>query len=404
MIGQRPTKARYLLTYEQMVNLERELEHRKTSLRSELWEKVHAAKEERFYVRDDKKFNDIKNEQRRNENRISEIERVLRNCEISKEDTPVRINNASQNTKTPVGKNEVFSDTVILGSKVLVHDYATNEHLTYSIVDTKDANSLKNKISDQSPLGKVLLGKKVGSEVVLEIGGVKSRYRIEKIVGMEPGYEKEVLPKEVALKKDVTIKGGKTLETFDVSPKDFLTRVHVFQCTVKDHQLMDIRCRIKVVLPGGKVETYTIPGAYCRTCKKFFLLEHDYRGLKQKGIPVCKIVEKAFWINGGDKKKNRYLNQESLLHMMGYNVNKQENLSKAQRWSLLEMIVDENIMTATTIRSHLQWLIRQHQNNVNYVDSRIKWKEDCDHMAKYAMTGTKTVDVKSITNVTYRKR
>ena len=118
---------------------------------------------------------------------------------------------------------------------------------------------------------------------------------------------------------------------------------------------------------------------------------------------ICKVVEKDFWI--GTTKNNDYFNlsQESLLHMMGYNVNVQADLSKEQRWGLLELIVDEEILTVVEIRSHLNWLIRRNQNNQNFDDARRKWKMDSDHLATYNSSSIKIVDIGGITNINYRK-
>jgi hypothetical protein len=132
------------------------------------------------------------------------------------------------------------------------------------------------------------------------------------------------------------------------------------------------------------------------------MLDTEYKRLKQKGILVCKVVEKEFWLNNG-KQNDFNLNEESLLHMMGYNVSQQANLSKEQRWGILELIVDEEILSIMEIRSHLNWLIRRNQNNRNFDDARCKWQMDSEHLLNYDSKNSDMVDVGSITSKNYRK-
>ena len=188
-----------------------------------------------------------------------------------------------------------------------------------------------------------------------------------------------------------------------IQPKDFLTRVNVFKCTAENHKLIDINCRVKVMLRDGKVENCIVPGAYCETCGKYFLLEADYKRLKLKGILICKVVEKEFWLNGGKNNDFFNLNNESLLHMLGYNVNVQADLTKEQRWGILELVADERILTVAEIRSHLLWLIKRNKNNKNFDDAILKWKIDSDHIADYKATNKITVDIGSITSTQYKK-
>ena len=300
-----------------------------------------------------------------------------------------------------VDEENVDLETIFLGSKVLLLDCEYDEEVLYSIVDTQDANSLENKISNQSPMGKALLGRKVGDSVTVQVGSSSSMFKVLKIEGIELGYAPEQKAAQKELKK--VHEPVAKVEVKDIQAKDFLTRVHIFKCTSDNHKIRDIKCRVKVMSRNGKIDTYVIPGAYCETCDKYFMLDTDYKRLKQKGILICKVVEKDFWITTGKTKDNFKLNQESLLHMMGYNVNMQAGLSKEQRWGLLELIVDEGILTVVEIRSHLNWLIRRNQNNRNFEDARLKWQVDCEHLENYKTSTTNVIDVGGITSINYRK-
>ena len=89
---------------------------------------------------------------------------------------------------------------------------------------------------------------------------------------------------------------------------------------------------------------------------------------------------------------------------MGYNVNAQIDLSKMQRWGLLEIIVDENILTVSEILSHLQWLIKRSTNNPNYKEARFKWEMDYNHISNYKSSSKTVIDVKDIKRVNYKNK
>lgn len=92
-------------------------------------------------------YDEAKTEQAKVESRIAELEEMLKNV---------------------VEVSEVSTDSVSVGSKVKVFNEKWNEELTYSIVGSTEAAPLQNKISDMSPIGKALLGHKVGETVTVE--------------------------------------------------------------------------------------------------------------------------------------------------------------------------------------------------------------------------------------------
>lgn len=368
-----------VLTYERLVELEQELAALKNVTRKELKKQINASRET-----DNEAYVEAKLEQRRTESRISEIESILKHASVILDD-------------------DIAPETIILGSIVLVHDVEYDEQIQYSIVKSEDANSMIYRISEDSPLGNALLGHSVGDVVTLDTPMGVSRYKILDILGIVDGYLKK------HKKKSENITTGPqqskiVIETRDILQKEFITRVNVFHCTNEEHKLVDIRCRINVLLPSGKTETCIIPGACCETCDKYFILDADFQQVRQKGILLCKVVEYDFWTSQGAKDSFWGLNKESLLHIMGYNVNVQSDLSQAQRWRLLELIVDEGIMTVTEIRSHLQWLIKKNRNNRNFVDACKKWEQDSNHIAEYRIKQDDVVEVDSITKKNYRSK
>lgn len=216
----------------------------------------------------------------------------------------------------------------------------------------------------------------------------------------------ENLKKEEALKKEIVQKiepkvapknePEKTIvENYVISPKHFLTRVHIFQCTNRNHKLLDVIATVKVLNSVGVLKEVSVPAAYCKTCNKYYILETEYQKLKKYGHIVCKVVENTYWTK--DLKDNPFnLNEESVLHLLGYNVNAQANLSQSQRWGLLEIMVDEKVLTRMEICSHLDYLINRSKNRKNFDLAISKWKSDRAYISKY-VAGSRKVEIGKIT-------
>ena len=140
------------LTEEGLKKLEQELEELRTTKRREVVETIKVALSFGD-LSENSEYDEAKNEQARVEMRISELEEMLKNVKI--------IN------RNEAGKNE----TVGIGSRVRVHDADIGEEMTYNIVGSIEADPFKNKISDESPVGRALLGKKQGEEANVEVPG-----------------------------------------------------------------------------------------------------------------------------------------------------------------------------------------------------------------------------------------
>ena len=132
--------------------LEEELEMLKTVRRKEVSEKIRVA---RGYgdLSENSEYDEAKNEQAIVEARIADLEVMLKNVVI-------------------LDESELVTDVVSLGSFVKVYDEDFEEELEYTIVGSTEADLDLGKISDESPVGKALIGKKVGeiAEAVLPSG------------------------------------------------------------------------------------------------------------------------------------------------------------------------------------------------------------------------------------------
>ena len=142
------TVKKNILTSEGLKKLEDELDDLIVVKRKEVAQKIKEAREQGD-LSENAEYDAAKDEQRDIEARIEEIEKILKNAEIVDED-------------------EVDLETINIGCQVKILDLEFDEELVYKIVGSTEANSLKGKISNESPVGKALIGKKVGDLVSVE--------------------------------------------------------------------------------------------------------------------------------------------------------------------------------------------------------------------------------------------
>ena len=141
-----------ILTYAGLKKLEDELEQLKVVKRKEVSQKIKEAREQGD-LSENAEYDAAKDEQRDIEARIEEIEKIL--------------------------KNDL--DKISIGCKIRILDCEFDEELEYKIVGSTEANSLKGKISNESPVGKALLGKKVGDTVTVETQVGELTYKVLEI-------------------------------------------------------------------------------------------------------------------------------------------------------------------------------------------------------------------------------
>ena len=150
-----------ILTYEGLQKLEAELQDLKVVRRKEVAQKIKEAREQGD-LSENAEYDAAKDEQRDIEARIEDIEKILKNAEV-------------------VVEEEVELDKISIGCKVRILDVEENEELEYKIVGSTEANSLKGKISNESPVGKALLGAKVGDVGKVETHVGELEYKVLEI-------------------------------------------------------------------------------------------------------------------------------------------------------------------------------------------------------------------------------
>ena len=147
-----------ILTQEGYANLEKELEYLKTEKRVEIAERIKVALGFGD-LSENSEYDEAKNAQSENEVKIAELENKLRYAKV-------------------IDEKDIDTKTVQIGNTVKLHDIEFDEDVEYTIVGSTEVNLAENRISNESPIGRALLGAKKGATVDVEAPVGVIQYKI----------------------------------------------------------------------------------------------------------------------------------------------------------------------------------------------------------------------------------
>ena len=152
---------KHILTYAGLKQYEDELQNLKVVRRKEVAQKIKEAREQGD-LSENAEYDAAKDEQRDIELRIEELEKLLKNAEV-------------------VVEEEIDVNKINIGCKVKLLDVEYDEEMEFYIVGSTEANSLQNKISNEAPVGRALIGKFVGDVVDVETQAGIIQYKVLEI-------------------------------------------------------------------------------------------------------------------------------------------------------------------------------------------------------------------------------
>ena len=152
---------KHILTYAGLKQYEDELQNSKVVKRKEVAQKIKEAREQGD-LSENAEYDAAKDEQRDIELRIEELEKLLKNAEV-------------------VVEEEIDVNKINIGCKVKLLDVEYDEEMEFYIVGSTEANSLQNKISNEAPVGRALIGKSVGDVVDVETQAGIIQYKVLEI-------------------------------------------------------------------------------------------------------------------------------------------------------------------------------------------------------------------------------
>lgn len=159
------TENRFKMSQERLDALKKELLYLETDKAKEVAEQI---KEARSFgdLSENSEYDEAKNEQAKIEAKIEELEEILAHAKV-------------------ISDHEIQTDTVNVGITVVLYDMEYDEDVEYTLVSSREVNLAQGKISDQSPIGKALVGAKVGDVVSVEVPDGIMKYKVKSLKRQE---------------------------------------------------------------------------------------------------------------------------------------------------------------------------------------------------------------------------
>ena len=188
------------------------------------------------------------------------------------------------------------------------------------------------------------------------------------------------------------------LKMCNVDLKDEVVVKHnIFRCEECGHHIEDLCGVINVLNRNAEEEQHKIWVGHCNECEEFFIMKNDFLAIKQKGVLLCNLISEKT-INEYDAFDNvGYLNDESILKQYGYHVGKNSELTVEQRRKILELLLENNIISRAKIISLLNYFISMRENSkYDFSQAISDWKNDIRYISGYKLEDKPQIEIRNI--------
>ena len=132
--------------------------------------------------------------------------------------------------------------------------------------------------------------------------------------------------------------------------------------------------------PGSGIVEVAVDAFCCPQCKRYFILENDFAKLRSRGKICCRIVTKTGKVSDFIPHGDAGLSEQSFFNSLGYNVGKQDDLSPAERRTILDFAISNNLKSQKATIGFLQWLIDFNGKRANMDEAVEKWRSDIKYL------------------------
>lgn len=285
-------------------------------------------------------------------------------------------------------------NTIAFGDLVTLYSIEEND-----VIEVQVGSNLAREIESG------ILGLALGDEIRLGLETFRVQF-VEKRRNNLTDKEKDIGTKKLranAVQKTKTPSKVSSKNTHIIKTGDIVVRTTILRCIKKDHPFEDVTICVNILDKDCKLKQRKMPGYFCRECNQYYMLKEDFKKMTYHGCILCKIVERDFFTQGNKTDFSSTFKKESDLHMRGYNVKEDSQLSQEQRQRLLEILVDEKIMWKAEICDFLDSIIRLNRKNPYMAQAIEKWTADRNHIRRYRPS-TNEIGANQIVINKYHKR
>ena len=146
-------------------------------------------------------------------------------------------------------------------------------------------------------------------------------------------------------------------------------------CADSGHETKAVRVIVDVFW-GKEVHPINVPAFFCEDCQIYFIEEKVYQDLSNRGRIMRQVMTLNQYYDFKSNNKFDNYSPKSILNILGYNVNKQEDLSESERHIILDYIISSGALSRKNTIQYLEYFIRRSEKQKNMAEARRKWNDD----------------------------
>ncbi len=169
------------------------------------------------------------------------------------------------------------------------------------------------------------------------------------------------------------------------------------RCTKPDHYDQENVIAVLQVLKNDmSIEEVEIEASFCQKCNAYYISESDYLAVKRKGRLLCQLMSDEEYKKYKQEMEFGELKPQSILNMIGYTVNSQDDYPDKYRQQILSFAIDSGIITKKDAIGYLSFFIRLNEGHPNFTEAISKWHRDRNFLTGYVPGSMRKVNGKII--------
>ena len=148
---------------------------------------------------------------------------------------------------------------------------------------------------------------------------------------------------------------------------------------------------LQVLKSNMSLEDVEVEVRFCPRCNIYYMSESNYNRLKSRGRILCQLMSEEEYKNYKREKEYGDLKPQSILNMIGYNVNSRDGYSDEYRQQILAFGIESEIITRKDAIGYLSFFIRLNEGNPNLAEAIAKWRRDRDYLTGYTSSGIRKI-------------
>ena len=196
----------------------------------------------------------------------------------------------------------------------------------------------------------------------------------------------------------IVANNAKTHTVREIEFADFVVRSNTSSCYL-NHDVETIEAFVNILAHDGSTRKIKTIAAHCKNCNCYYIMESSFKYLQKKGVLLCQLITLSELKSKGSAAfNNERKKTKSMLRRYGYTVSATTGLSTIQRQTILSLVLDNHIYSASELYSFLDWLISYHGKSKHRDMSNAieKWTNDRNFVANYRVSSRRSVGIHSI--------